>query len=228
MNEKKINYKIEEVSDYKYFVFKSNQKYGVIDTTGKTIIEATYDKVEIPNPSKDVFICYKNEKGLAMNSSNQQLFSEYNSIETIELVNVVTDLLYEKSVLKSEINGKYGLIDFSGKKILNAEYDRLYSTGKDSFEERKKQIEQQVEEQAATLASQSLMKADKELREEKARRSRQVRERAQQMVNTYKEEMSTPLYTKTINNINNARFDENGKIVSQTQPVNNGQIASNI
>lgn len=110
---------------------------------------------------------------------------------------------------------------------LNAEYDRLYSTGRDAFEERKKKIEQQVEEQAATLASQSLMRADQELREEKARRARQVRERAQEMVNTYKEEMSAPLYAKTVNNINNARFDENGKIVNPVQPVINNQVATN-
>lgn len=110
---------------------------------------------------------------------------------------------------------------------LNAEYDRLYSTGKDSFEERKRKIEQQVEEQAATLASQSLMKADQELREEKARRARQVRERAQQMVNAYKDEMSTPLYTKTVNNINNVRFDDEGKIVEPSRPVTNNQVATN-
>ena len=110
---------------------------------------------------------------------------------------------------------------------LNAEYDRLYSTGRDAFEERKRKIEQQVEEQAATLASQSLMKADQELRAEKARRTRQVRERAQEMVNTYKEEMSAPLYAKTVNNINNARFDENGKIVNPIQPVTNNQVATN-
>lgn len=111
---------------------------------------------------------------------------------------------------------------------LNAEYDRLYSTGRDAFEERKRKIEQQVEEQAATLASQSLMKADQELREEKARRTKQVRERAQEMVNTYKEEMSAPLYAKTVNNINNAKFDENGKIVNPSQPVTHNRIASNI
>ena len=110
---------------------------------------------------------------------------------------------------------------------LNAEYDRLYSTGKDSFEERKKRIEQQVEEQAANLASQSLIKADKDLREEKARRAQQIRNRAQEMVSTYKEEMSAPLYAKTMNNINNAKFDENGKIVTPVQPVANNQVATN-
>ena len=110
---------------------------------------------------------------------------------------------------------------------LNAEYDRLYSTGKDTFEERKKRIEQQVEEQAANLASQSLIKADKDLREEKARRAQQIRNRAQEMVSTYKEEMSAPLYAKTMNNINNAKFDENGKIVTPVQPVANNQVATN-
>lgn len=110
---------------------------------------------------------------------------------------------------------------------LNAEYDRLYSTGKDIFEERKKKIEQQVEEQAANLASQSLIKADKDLREEKAKRAQQIKHRAQEMVNTYKEEMSAPLYAKTVNNINNAKFDEEGKIVTPIQPVTNNQVATN-
>ena len=110
---------------------------------------------------------------------------------------------------------------------LNAEYDRLYSTGKDIFEERKKKIEQQVEEQAANLASQSLIKADKDLREEKAKRAQQIKHRAQEMVNTYKEEMSAPLYAETVNNINNAKFDEEGKIVTPIQPVTNNQVATN-
>lgn len=110
---------------------------------------------------------------------------------------------------------------------LNAEYDRLYSTGKDIFEERKKRIEQQVEEQAANLASQSLIKADKDLREEKTKRAQQIKHRAQEMVNTYKEEMSAPLYAKTVNNINNAKFDEEGKIVTPIQPVTNNQVATN-
>ena len=110
---------------------------------------------------------------------------------------------------------------------LNAEYDRLYSTGKDIFEERKKKIEQQVEEQAANLASQSLIKADKDLREEKAKRAQQIKHRAQEMVNTYKEEISAPLYEKTVNNINNAKFDEEGKIVTPIQPVTNNQVATN-
>ena len=47
------------------------------------------------------------------------------------------------------------------------------------------------------------------------------------MVSTYKEEMSAPLYAKTMNNINNAKFDENGKMVTPVQPVANNQVATN-
>lgn len=127
INENNRNYQIEEISEYKYFILKTGEKYGVIDSSGNTIIDATYDKVEIPNPSKDVFICYKEEKGIAMNSSKQQIFAEYNSIESIQLKSATTNLPYEKSTLKSEKNGKYGLIDFSGKKLLDTEYDKIES-----------------------------------------------------------------------------------------------------
>ena len=121
----KREYQTEQVSEYKYFVAKIDEKYGVIDATGKIIINAEYDKIEIPNPSKEVFICYKGEKSSAINSTKQQLFAEYNSVRAIELINVATDIPYEKSVLLSEKNGKYGLIDMSGKKLIETEYDSI-------------------------------------------------------------------------------------------------------
>lgn len=127
INESKREYEIESISEYKFFVSRENEKFGVIDATGKTVIDAAYDRVEIPNPSKDVFICYKNEKGIAMNSGKQQIFGEYNSIEAISLKNVATNVPYEKSVLKTEKNGKFGIIDFSGKKLVDTEYDKIDS-----------------------------------------------------------------------------------------------------
>lgn len=118
-------YNIEQVTNFNYFVMKEAEKYGVIDASGKVITEATYDNLIIPNPSKDVFICYNNEKAIAMDSNNNQLFAEYNTVEPIRLKNVVTGLIYEKSVLKSEKNGKYGLINLEGKILLETEYDSI-------------------------------------------------------------------------------------------------------
>lgn len=125
VNINKRNYELEEISEFNYFVYKESDKFGVIDKEGKVIISASYQKVEIPNPSKNVFICSKDGKSIAMDSNNKQLFDEYNSIEAIKLKNAATNLAYEKSILKTEKNGQYGLISFSGKKIIDTEYDSI-------------------------------------------------------------------------------------------------------
>lgn len=127
VNENRREYSIEKVSEHKYFVVKTNDQYGVINTSGDIVIEPTYDQVEIPNPSKDVFICKKDDKSIALNSSNTQLYTEYNKIEAIQLKNIANDLPYEKSTLICEKNGKYGLIDFDGKKLLDTIYDSIES-----------------------------------------------------------------------------------------------------
>ena len=58
MNQKNKDYQIEEISQYKYFVYQEDGKFGVLDTTGQAIISAKYTDVKIPNPSKAVFVCY--------------------------------------------------------------------------------------------------------------------------------------------------------------------------
>ena len=60
--QKSREYKIEEISNYKYFVVKENDKYGIIDAQGNKKVEAKYDSVIIPNPEKAVFVCYEGEE----------------------------------------------------------------------------------------------------------------------------------------------------------------------
>src|SRR5699024_9297079 len=85
INEKNRDYQIEQITDYKYFVSKSNQnqKYGVIDTTGNVIIQEQYESIQIPNPSKDVFICVNQDGTKAYNSSAQEIYSEFGEIEAL-------------------------------------------------------------------------------------------------------------------------------------------------
>ena len=139
INQDKRDYELETVTEYNYFAVKTNEKYGVIDKEGKVVIEPKYDAVKIPNPSKPVFICYEGEKGKAYNEQGQQLYAEYNTVEPIELQNVAYDLPYEKSVLRSEKNGKYGLIDFNGNSILDTVYENIESF---SYAEGQLQIKQ--------------------------------------------------------------------------------------
>ena len=122
----KIEYKIEDIKEYKFFKYKNKENYGVLDRDGNIIIEATYKKIEIPNPEKDIFICYKNdEANEVLNSKKDRLFEEYEKIEPIKLKNIASILCFEKSVLKYKKDGKYGLINFEVKKITNNEYDSI-------------------------------------------------------------------------------------------------------
>lgn len=118
-------YEIENVEQYNYFVLKKNDKYGVLDKTGNIVIEPNYTNIIIPNPEKNVFVCYQNEDIQILNDQNQEIMTEYEKVEPIRLKNIASDLMYEKSVLKYSENGKYGLINYSGKKITNAQYDEL-------------------------------------------------------------------------------------------------------
>ena len=118
-------YEIERVSEYKYFVIKENGYYGVINTKGNKIIESKYIDVKIPNPEKAVFICYEENSTKVLNDKNEEIFKEYENVEPLRLKNILSDLMYEKSALKYSKNGKYGIIDFNGKKLTNPIYEDI-------------------------------------------------------------------------------------------------------
>ena len=127
IDQSKKEYEIVEVDKYSYFVVKKEDKYGVIDASGKIIIEAQYDSVKIPNPTTDRFVCYEGETTKILDANNEEKFTEYEKVEPINLANIASDLAYEKSVFKYKQNEKYGIIDFDGKKLTEPIYDEIKS-----------------------------------------------------------------------------------------------------
>lgn len=113
--------------EYNYFVmFSDEDKVGVIDKKGKLLIEPKYLDVFIPNPSKDVFICYENsEKFKILNSSGKELFKEYDDVTALQTSELNLD--FEKKFLRFKKDDKYGLIDYDGNVIVSANYDELTS-----------------------------------------------------------------------------------------------------
>lgn len=120
-------YEIAQVEKYNYFVLKQEVASGVIDRNGNKIIEAEYDDVKIPNPEKAVFICYKDDEVKVFNENKEEILSQYQKVEPIRLKNIASNLMYEKSVLTYLEDGKYGLINFEGKKITKPIYDAIDS-----------------------------------------------------------------------------------------------------
>lgn len=134
INEVQLHYKVEEISEYNYFTLEQNQKYGVIDKNGNIVIEAEYEAVQIPNPSKAIFVCVKeyNEntkeyETVVYNEKKEVLFSNYKNVQSISIYTNVNSIPYEKSVLTYKENGKYGLINLEGKQITKPVYDEISS-----------------------------------------------------------------------------------------------------
>ena len=127
IEEKSNKYEIEPIKQYNYFVLKQDKVYGVIDKKGNIIIPPEYSEIKIPNPEKAVFVCYQGEEIKIFNEKKEPILGEYNKAQPIRLKNISSDLMYEKSVLKYEKDGKYGLITFEGKEIAKPIYDEIDS-----------------------------------------------------------------------------------------------------
>ena len=116
-----------------YYAIYENEKWGVINGEGKTVIEPIYDEmIVIPDKAKDVFVVtyqvnYENEtyQSKAINSKNKELFTDYEKVEAVINYDKQNDLFYYSNCLKVEKDGKYGLIDLSGKQLMDCLYEDI-------------------------------------------------------------------------------------------------------
>jgi len=111
--------------EYNYFVLFQNEKMGVIDRDANIIIEPNYNNIIIPNPEKDVFVCSTNESNIFLNKNSEKLFENFEEVSVIEITGLILDVPYEKEVLRFKESEKYGLIDYSGNIVLEANYDEI-------------------------------------------------------------------------------------------------------
>ena len=120
-NRDKITEEKEDTSK-KYEIIEENGKSGVKEGEN-VIIEPQYDQIIIPNEHRDVFLCENGEEAKFINSQKEELFTNYDNVELIEYA----ESKYEKNILRYEKNGKYGLLNITGKTVTEAKYDELTS-----------------------------------------------------------------------------------------------------
>ena len=84
-------------------------------------------------------------------------------------------------------------------KALDVEYDRLYSVGKDVMEKKKEKIEQQMDIEAARLATDSMLEVDKRRNKQKEaiQKEEKIKKKALGLVEQYKGQMDRELYNGT-------------------------------
>lgn len=121
-----------EVTQFDYFITSINGKSGVIDKTGKTIIEPQYDYVQIPNPSKPIFICLydynvenKEYTSKVLNENGKEILTKYKNVQAIPNNNTSIKNSYQTQILRYKANGKYGLISLNGNEITSAIYESI-------------------------------------------------------------------------------------------------------
>lgn len=122
-----------KISSVNYFSVYSNEKWGVIDSNGNYIIKPQYDEmILIPDSSKAIFVCTYNvdyENGTCntkvVNDKNEEIIKGYDSVEYIDYLDENGKITYLKDLLIVEKNSKYGIVDLSGKELLETEYDKI-------------------------------------------------------------------------------------------------------
>ena len=122
--------KVETVT---YYTIYDNGKWGVINSYGETVIDASYDDmIVVPDSTKAVFVCtydvnYEDGsyKSKVLNEKGKEIAKGYDKVDTIANYDKTQNIWYESNVLKVQKNGKWGLCDFSGKEILPCEYESI-------------------------------------------------------------------------------------------------------
>lgn len=117
----------------KYFAVYTNEKWGVINSKGETIIKPEYQEtIIIPDNTKDIFLftydvdyTQNTYKTKALNSKAEEILKGYETIKAIENYDSSNNLWYAEDALLVSKDGKYGLIDFKGKELLKCEYETI-------------------------------------------------------------------------------------------------------
>ena len=116
-----------------YYPVYTNDKWGVIDQTGKIIIQPNYtEMITIPDSKTDLFICVYDVdsasgsyKTKVLDKNYNEKFSNYDLVEVIENTDESNVLWYEEGVLRVKKDNKYGLINYEGEIILPIEYEEI-------------------------------------------------------------------------------------------------------
>jgi len=114
--------------DYYYLTIDENNKFGVMNGNGETILETVYTNIIIPENSKKLFLCQKEENTpfeIMGDTRYITALSPYSNLSAIKSVSGADNYWYEKNVLTYIQGDKVGVTDFEGNNIIVPEYDSI-------------------------------------------------------------------------------------------------------
>lgn len=104
-------------------------------------------------------------------------------------------------------------------KAMNAQYDALYSTGKDVLQKKQEKLDQEINIAAIDIATDSILKADKKKQiediqrmQDRALRNERIQERALDLLDAYEEQLNPRVYElakEEVKNHESLKIEEN-------------------
>ena len=105
--------------------------------------------------------------------------------------------------------------------MLDAQYDNLYSTGKDVLEKRQEKLDEEINIAAIDLTTDSILKADKrrqyEERQKEVERSQKIREKALNLLNQYEDQLDPRIFDMATEEIKKADVEEKEQDSKETE-----------
>ena len=94
-------------------------KYGLINLEGKEILNCEYDEIKAIIGTKNAFITIKdNKQGIVDNFGNILIQNDYTQINSLTTK-------YENGFIVKSENGKYGIVNSNGGKVLEEKYEEI-------------------------------------------------------------------------------------------------------
>lgn len=91
-------------------------------------------------------------------------------------------------------------------KALDAQYDALYSSGKDILEKKQAKLDEEINSAAIELATESIIRADKYKQLEELKKEQQIKDKANELVDQYKGQMDDVTYEGAKKEIKKAKI----------------------
>jgi len=111
--------------------------------------------------------------------------------------------------------------------MLDAQYDRLYSTGKDVLEKRQEKLDEEINIAAIDLTTDSILKADKrrqlEEKQREAEKSQKIKEKALNLLNQYEDQLDPRIFEMAGEEIKNTNTDDSNDAESNVEDASSIQ-----
>ena len=107
--------------------------------------------------------------------------------------------------------------------MLDSQYDRLYSTGKDVLEKRQEKLDEEINIAAIDLTTDSILKADKRRQIEEMKReqekSKKIKEKALNLLNQYEDQLDPRIFDMAAEEIKESDIEETEEVVQKEKIV---------